>query len=106
MASQIPGFVTGSWQGLMAPARTPPAILDKLQDAVRRIVARPDFSKRLQELGSEPSEMNRQQIADLRRLVAGQFLLEFLNPLTLRENAWLAGLVGMQDCVSQFVANQ
>ncbi len=64
VASQIPGFVTGSWQGLMAPAGTPPAVLDKLQSAVQRIVARPDVAKRLQELGSEPSDMTRQQMAE------------------------------------------
>lgn len=63
VASQIPNFVTGSWQGLLAPANTPPAVLDKLQEAVQRIVTRPDFATRLQELGSEPSTMNRQQIA-------------------------------------------
>lgn len=64
VASQIQGFVTGSWQGLLAPAGTPPAVLDKLQSAVQRIVARPDVAKRLQELGSEPSDMSRQQITE------------------------------------------
>lgn len=63
VASQFPGFVTGSWQGLMAPAGTPPAILDKLQSAVQAIVARPEIAKRLQELGSEPSDMTRQQMS-------------------------------------------
>ncbi|MDM0109961.1 tripartite tricarboxylate transporter substrate binding protein [Variovorax sp. J22R24] len=67
VASQIPNFVTGSWQGLLAPANTPPAVLDKLQEAVQRIVTRPEFAKHLQELGSEPSTMNRQQIADWMR---------------------------------------
>ncbi|MDM0021126.1 Bug family tripartite tricarboxylate transporter substrate binding protein [Variovorax saccharolyticus] len=67
VASQIPNFVTGSWQGLLAPANTPPAVLDKLQDAVQRIVTRPEFAKHLQELGSEPSAMNRQQIAEWMR---------------------------------------
>lgn len=62
VASQIPDFVTGSWQGLLAPAGTPPAVLDKLQATVREIVARPDVAKRLAELGSEPSDMSRQQI--------------------------------------------
>ncbi len=64
VASQIPDFVTGSWQGLMAPAGTPPAVLDKLQATVREIVARPDVAKRLAELGSEPSDMSRQLMAD------------------------------------------
>ena len=67
VASQIPNFVTGSWQGLLAPANTPPAVLDKLQEAVQRIVTRPDFAKRLEELGSEPSAMNRQQISEWMR---------------------------------------
>lgn len=64
VASQIPGFVTGSWQGLMAPAGTPPVVLDKLQATIQKIVARPDVAKRLQELGSEPSDMTRQQMAE------------------------------------------
>ncbi len=63
VASQIPDFVTGSWQGLLAPAGTPPAILDKLQAEIQRIVARPDIKKRLEELGSEATDMNRAQIA-------------------------------------------
>lgn len=67
VASRIPGFVTGSWQGLLAPANTPPAVLDKLQDTVQRIVTRPEFAKHLQDLGSEPSTMNRQQIAEWMR---------------------------------------
>lgn len=64
VASRIPDFVTGSWQGILAPAGTPPAVLDKLQATIARIVARPDIAKRLQELGSEPSDMTRQQIAE------------------------------------------
>jgi tripartite-type tricarboxylate transporter receptor subunit TctC len=67
VASQIPNFVTGSWQGLLAPGGTPPAVLDKLQSTVQRIVARPDIAKRLQDLGSEPSDMNRQQISEWMR---------------------------------------
>lgn len=63
VASQIPNFVTGSWQGLLAPGGTPPAMLDKLQTAVQRIVTRPDVAKRLEELGSEPVDMSRQQIS-------------------------------------------
>lgn len=64
VAAQIPDFVTGSWQGLLAPAGTPPAVLDKLQATVQQIVARPDVAKRLAELGSEPSDMSRQQMAE------------------------------------------
>ncbi len=68
VASQIPDFVTGSWQGLLAPSGTPPAVLDKLQATVRQIVARPDIARRLAELGSEPSDMTRQQMAEWMQL--------------------------------------
>lgn len=67
VAARIPGFVTGSWQGLMAPGGTPPAVLDKLQADVHRVVARADIRKRLIELGSEPTDMSRQQVADWMR---------------------------------------
>ena len=67
VASQIPNFVTGSWQGLLAPAGTPSAVLDKLHAEIQRIVARPEIRKRLVELGSEPTDMSRQQIADWMR---------------------------------------
>ena len=64
VASQIPDFVTGSWQGLLAPAGTPPAILDKLAAEIQRIVQRPEVRAKLIELGSEPTTMSRQQISD------------------------------------------
>ena len=50
VAETIPGFVTGSWQGLLAPAGTPQAILDKLEAEIHRIVAQPEIRQRLQEL--------------------------------------------------------
>lgn len=48
---------------MLTPGGTPPAMLDKLQTAVQRIVTRPDVAKRLEELGSEPVDMSRQQIS-------------------------------------------
>ena len=63
VAETIPGFVTGSWQGLLAPAGTPQAILDKLEAEIHRIVAQPEIRQRLQELGSEPVGKNRTEIS-------------------------------------------
>lgn len=53
----LPGFLTGSWQGLLAPAGTPKAIVDKLHAEVQRITALPDVKERLATLGAEPSSM-------------------------------------------------
>lgn len=43
------------WQGVMAPARTPPAILDKLSRAIAEIVAEPDVVQKLAAQGASPA---------------------------------------------------
>ncbi len=58
VAETLPGFLTGSWQGLLAPAGTPKAVLDKLHAEVLRITALPDVRERLNTLGAEPSRMS------------------------------------------------
>jgi tripartite-type tricarboxylate transporter receptor subunit TctC len=42
------------WSGLLAPAGTPPAIIQKLQAEVARIVKLPDVRERMLQLGIEP----------------------------------------------------
>jgi tripartite-type tricarboxylate transporter receptor subunit TctC len=73
VASRVPDFVTGSWQGVLAAGGTPPVVLDKLAAAIRQIVARPDVAKRLAELGSEATDMNRVQIAEWEVLEAARW---------------------------------
>ncbi|MEX0960171.1 MAG: tripartite tricarboxylate transporter substrate binding protein [Burkholderiales bacterium] len=51
--SGLPGFETGSWQGVLAPAGTPRAIVDKLNAGIRRILATPELRRRLAEQGTE-----------------------------------------------------
>jgi len=55
VAESLPGFLTGSFQGLLAPAGTPKAVVDKLHAEVQRIAALPDVRERLATLGAEPS---------------------------------------------------
>ena len=57
VAESLPGFLTGSFQGLLAPAGTPKAVVDKLHAEVQRIAALPDVRERLTTLGAEPSGM-------------------------------------------------
>jgi tripartite-type tricarboxylate transporter receptor subunit TctC len=57
VSESLPGFLTGSWQGLLAPAGTPKAVVDKLHAEVMRIAALPDVRERLTTLGAEPNSM-------------------------------------------------
>ena len=58
VAESLPGFLTGSFQGLLAPAGTPKAVIDKLHAEVQRIAAMPEVRERLTTLGAEPSGMS------------------------------------------------
>jgi len=58
VAETLPDFLTGSWQGLLAPAGTPKAIIDKVNAEVLRITAMPDVKERLIFLGAEPTNMS------------------------------------------------
>jgi len=58
VAETLPDFLTGSWQGLLAPAGTPKAIIDKVNAEVLRITAMPDVKERLIVLGAEPTTMS------------------------------------------------
>lgn len=58
VAETLPGFLTGSWQGLLAPAGTPAPAVEKLNAEVRRITDLPDVKARLAALGAEPSAMS------------------------------------------------
>ena len=58
VAESLPGFLTGSFQGLLAPAGTPRAVIDKVHAEVQRIAALPEVRERLTTLGAEPSAMS------------------------------------------------
>jgi tripartite-type tricarboxylate transporter receptor subunit TctC len=50
----LPGFVAVSWYALMAPAKTPRPIIDKLSREISGIVQLPDVSKTFAALGAQP----------------------------------------------------
>lgn len=64
IAETLPGFVTGSWQGLLAPAGTPKPIVDKLHAELSRVMQLPEVSERLAVLGAEPLHMSPAQFSD------------------------------------------
>ena len=55
--SGVPGFETGSWQGIVAPAHTPPDVVNRLHDAVMKILATPEMKDRLDKAGAEVRPM-------------------------------------------------
>ena len=52
--SGLPGFRYDSWNALFAPAKTPRAIVDKLNREVARALKLPDVEQRLHAIGIEP----------------------------------------------------
>ena len=52
--SGLPGYEIGSWQGVFAPAGTPPDIVKRLNAEIVKIINSPDVQKKLLELGAEP----------------------------------------------------
>lgn len=50
----LPGFLTGSWQTIFAPARTPPEVVATLSAEVARVLFTPEMKERLQAQGADP----------------------------------------------------
>ncbi len=50
----VPGYSALQWYGLLAPAGTPQAVIDKLQAAVADALRMPDVRERLAQDGAEP----------------------------------------------------
>jgi tripartite-type tricarboxylate transporter receptor subunit TctC len=54
VSEQLPGFEGYLWMGIVAPAATPDAIVQKLATAARRFVALPETQARFDKEGVEP----------------------------------------------------
>src|SRR3546814_3909943 len=62
--SGLPGYDVGSWYGLLAPAGTPPDVVQKISAAVAEIVHTPETRRKLLELGATPVGNTPAQFAD------------------------------------------
>jgi len=70
--SGITGYEVTSWNGFVVPARTPDAIVARLNAEIAKAIAEPDMGKRLAELGlvpktSTPQELQAVYEADVER---------------------------------------
>ncbi len=59
----LPGFDAASWVALVAPAKTPAAVLAKLREEVGKAIASPDIVTRIRELGSDRARSPRKTCA-------------------------------------------
>ncbi|ARP81650.1 hypothetical protein CAL12_13080 [Bordetella genomosp. 8] len=50
----VQGMEVATWYSILAPARTPRPIIDKLNKAVNQAVSKPEFRKQLEDLGTAP----------------------------------------------------
>jgi tripartite-type tricarboxylate transporter receptor subunit TctC len=66
----FPILEADGWNGLFAPAKTPRAVIERLQKEVAAAVSHPDTAKRLREIGAEPvGSSSAEQDAILKRQV-------------------------------------
>ncbi len=63
--SGVPGYDTKLWFGLIAPAGTPDAILDRINATVAKIVNTPEMRDRIIAQGAQPIGSTRQELLDL-----------------------------------------
>jgi tripartite-type tricarboxylate transporter receptor subunit TctC len=63
VAADFPGFEAWAWQGIVAPARTPPAIITKLNDAYRRAVGQQGIRDKLTGAGIEVLQSTPEEMA-------------------------------------------
>ncbi len=54
----VPGYEATIWLGIMAPAKTPKPIIDKLNAEIRKVMARPDVKAAWAKQGAVPMDMS------------------------------------------------
>jgi tripartite-type tricarboxylate transporter receptor subunit TctC len=62
-APGLQGYSAGSWQGIIAPAKLSPDLVNKTYNEVKRVIAMPDVAEKLTALGSRPQAMSPQETA-------------------------------------------
>jgi len=57
----VPNYDVASWFGVMLPSKTPPAVMEKINREVQRILKLPDTKERLATMGADPMFMSAQE---------------------------------------------
>ena len=69
----VPGYRFDPWYGMLAPAKTPKALLEKLSAEIARIVELPDFKEQMRALGAEPAPSSPEGFDSLVRSEVAKF---------------------------------
>jgi len=69
----LAGFEAWPWQGLVAPAKTPPEIIEKLRTTYVAAVAEPVVRQKLTDAGTEVMQSTPQEFSDYRRKEAAKW---------------------------------
>jgi tripartite-type tricarboxylate transporter receptor subunit TctC len=69
----LAGFVTGSWQGVLAPARVAPEIVAKFNGELSRVLALPDIVEKLRSQGTEPAANRPEDIGKWMAAESGRY---------------------------------
>ena len=67
VAEAVPGFVAMGWFVLLAPSRTPEAIVRKLNEDLNAVLAEPELRQKLQDLGAFVRTMSPSETAEFIR---------------------------------------
>ena len=63
----VPGYEAITWFGMLAPAKTPKAILARVADAFAKVINTPELRAQLESQGAEPGSGSAQQFSALIR---------------------------------------
>ncbi len=75
ISETVPGFEATYWMGIFAPAKTPPAIVDKLNAEINKFLASPEMRTRIAEIGGisepgSPADFGRYLAEDKKKWIA------------------------------------
>jgi tripartite-type tricarboxylate transporter receptor subunit TctC len=65
----VPGYVMTSWFGLLAPARTPPEVITKLNGVLVKVMQERDMAEKVAADGADPAPSRPDEFA---RLIAAE----------------------------------
>ena len=65
--SGFPGFEATTWYGLVGPGKMPPAIAQRMNEDINKVLAMPDIKEKLDQYGAEDGGGSAQQFADFIR---------------------------------------